>query len=248
MQIVAVVSACGGVGRSTLVATLADLLHRRGRPVLAIEFDVANALALHLGASIAPQRGLVQALDAQASPWFDAVLANSDGVQFLPYGQGTLAQQVALEARLHAAPRWLREQLEAVQLPESTVVLLDTPRLPALAAQHAVHCADHVLAVLAPDANSYATLGALAALKPGGINYVINGLEPNRPLQNDLRLLLRDELGAALATVAIHREGSLADAQARNRALVDEAPHSQASQDFQLLAAWLLSELERAQR
>lgn len=251
MQIVTVVSACGGVGRSTIVATLADMIRRRGRPVLAIDFDPANALALHLGAKAYPPRGIAGASpDAGESSgdgdWPTAALINSDGVQFLPWGLSDERQLQHFQTRLIANPQWLRLQLRRVQLPTATIVLVDTPRLPSPLATHAVHAADRVLGVLAPDAASYAALDVMTRLRPEQTRYVVNGLEPNRPLQNDIRLMLRDDLGARLVSIALHRDGSLSDAQARNRALADDAPHSQAVQDFQLLTSWLLSELDSA--
>ena len=49
MIVVAIVSAKGGVGKSTIAANLAVALNRHARTVLAVDLDPQNALHLHLG-------------------------------------------------------------------------------------------------------------------------------------------------------------------------------------------------------
>lgn len=243
MKLVAIVSSCGGVGRSLLTAGLADVLHRRGRPVLAVDIDPHNDLALHLGATARPAQGLINVI-ANDADWRDTALVNSDGVQFVPTGEvgGDLAAACAVW--LGARPGWLRRHLDTGALPADAVVLVDTPPLPSPLADHVIGTADRVLAVLGAEPISFAGVGRVEALHPGLAHYVVNGLEPNRPLQNDIRLLLRRELGARLVPYAVHRDGSVADALARNRALLADAPGSQAAADLQLLASWLLQSLE----
>ena len=51
MKVISVVSAKGGVGKTTLTANLATALHRLGVPtVLVVDLDPQNALGLHFGA------------------------------------------------------------------------------------------------------------------------------------------------------------------------------------------------------
>ena len=49
MFVIAVIGAGGGVGRTTLTAALATACARRGRPVLAVDFDPQNLRGMHLG-------------------------------------------------------------------------------------------------------------------------------------------------------------------------------------------------------
>ena len=58
MPSIALVSPCGGSGRSTLTASLATLAARSGVWGLAVEMDPQNLLALHFGADSAPAEGL----------------------------------------------------------------------------------------------------------------------------------------------------------------------------------------------
>ncbi len=54
MPLICVCSPKGGVGKTTLAANLAWALARAGSKVLALDFDVQNALRLHFG--VPPQR------------------------------------------------------------------------------------------------------------------------------------------------------------------------------------------------
>ena len=47
MKVITVVSAKGGVGKTTLAANLASVIAARGRRVLALDLDPQNALRLH---------------------------------------------------------------------------------------------------------------------------------------------------------------------------------------------------------
>ena len=49
MKVITVVSAKGGVGKTTLAANLASVLAARGRRVIALDLDPQNALRLHFG-------------------------------------------------------------------------------------------------------------------------------------------------------------------------------------------------------
>lgn len=49
MPLICVCSPKGGVGKTTLAANLAYSLARTGSKVLALDFDVQNALRLHFG-------------------------------------------------------------------------------------------------------------------------------------------------------------------------------------------------------
>lgn len=245
MRLVSLISTSGGAGRSTLVAALADLWRRRGREVLAVDLDPANALALHLGAIAPPAQGWVSAW-LEGRPWAQTAQRNSDGVHFLPFGALDAEALARFEADVARDPQRLLGELRRLALADDALVLLDTARLPAPVAQHAARAADLTLAVLHAQAGDYAQLERIEALEAPRLRYVINAFDPVRGLQRDVRLLLREALGARLAPFALHRDLSLADAQARNRALLDDAPHAQLCEDLQLLASWVLRQLDEA--
>ena len=68
MPLICVCSPKGGVGKTTLTANLAYALARSGSKVLALDFDVQNALRLHFGVPLSDERGYV-AKSAESSDW-----------------------------------------------------------------------------------------------------------------------------------------------------------------------------------
>lgn len=59
MPLICVCSPKGGVGKTTVAANLSYALARSGIKVLAIDFDVQNALRLHFGVPLSDGRGYV---------------------------------------------------------------------------------------------------------------------------------------------------------------------------------------------
>ncbi|MDR5784810.1 cellulose biosynthesis protein BcsQ [Caballeronia sp. LZ065] len=246
MKTIALISTAGGAGRTTLAAALATLLARAGREVVALDLDPQNMLGAHLGLDELPPSGIAQALTGAARHWHDHTFRNEDGVLFVPHGQVTLAEAAACDAQLAAQPRWLERALGEIGLPETGVVLLDTPRYPSPQADHAVRAADLVLCVTPPEPAACATLVArLAALREtcADVRLVVNRLNPAREMQRDLLAMLRVASHGALLAQRIHVDAALPEAFSRGAWLFDEAPHSQASHDLHGLAheldAWL---------
>ena len=86
MKVVAIVSAKGGVGKTTLTANLATALSRSiAAPVLAVDLDPQNALGLHLGMSPHELRGLSRSTLAN-QPLALACLPCTPTLHVLPYG------------------------------------------------------------------------------------------------------------------------------------------------------------------
>lgn len=241
---IALVSASGGVGRTTLTANLAATLAQRGHSVLAVDFDPQNLLGLHLGMLPETSEGLALSVLADGH-WQESGQRNSDGVRFLPFGQLDHAREFQFMQKLAAAgDDWLHTRLAELDLPPETITLIDTPRLPSLYARQALHTADLVIGVLNAEISSYASLRYLldnTVTVRDRSYFVINQVDATRALQNDILTLLRSDLGAALSGQVIHRDVAVAEAAASNCALTVHSAHSQAAHDFQGLASWLLS-------
>lgn len=141
MKTIAVTSTTGGAGRTTLCAALAVLLARRGRPVVAVDFDPQNLLGASLGLDTLAETGLAQTLLGDDSPWHAQTWRSADGVLFVPYGHVDAAGMAACEATLAADPQWLARALGEIALPATGVLLIDTARCPSQHAEHAIRCA-----------------------------------------------------------------------------------------------------------
>jgi cellulose synthase operon protein YhjQ len=253
MKTIAIVSATGGAGRTTLTAALAGLLAAREHVALAVECDPHNVLALHFGLRESAREGLVTHLTGGPGAndaWSHAALQSDDGVLVLPWG--SLATGAAPEAAidpdddasalLDARPGWLRELLGRVDLPAQAIALIDAGTWPSAHARQAIHAADLVLGVLTPCASACATLPRLTAAlaraqKPG--MFVANAIVPARQLHMDLVALLRARLGPAMLPYIVHADTGVPAALAAGENFCLSAPSSQAAHDLNGIASWL---------
>ena len=96
MPLVCVCSPKGGVGKTTMAANLAHALARGGSKVLAIDFDVQNALRLHFGVPLADGRGFV-AKSAESSDWSQSILTTGGNIFVLPTGRSAKSNALSLK-------------------------------------------------------------------------------------------------------------------------------------------------------
>jgi cellulose synthase operon protein YhjQ len=245
MKTVAIVSATGGAGRTTLTAALAGLLAAREHVALAVECDPHNVLALHFGLRESAREGLVTHLTGSAGAddaWSRAALESDDGVLVLPWGSLADAADDDASAQLDARPGWLRELLARVDLPSHAIALIDAGTWPSAHARQAIDAADLVLGVLTPCATACATLPRLSAAlaraqKPG--MFVANAVAPARQLHLDLVALLRARLGAAMLPYLVHADTGVPAALAAGENFCLSAPSSQAAHDLNGIASWI---------
>ena len=242
---IAIVSAAGGVGRSTLTASLATLLAQREIAVLALDFDPQNLLSTLLGNDEASLSGLLPDFLIRKE-FGQSALVNSNEVACLPFGRANEASLVTFEQHLRAEPEWLKKCIAQVDYPSGAFLLIDTPRLPSLYARQAMVAADLVLAVLAPDARSLALLpaveAALSRCAPDSqLIYVINGLDSTRVLQNDLLVRFRSTLQMRLSPYPVHRDEAIPRAVANRTNLQSLSPDSLVAHDLNGLLNWLLA-------
>ncbi|CAB3808984.1 hypothetical protein LMG28688_06902 [Paraburkholderia caffeinitolerans] len=251
MRTIAIVSATGGAGRTTLAAALASLLVARKHAALAVECDPRNVLALHFGLRESAREGLVTDLPnhGAASPasdgWAHAALQSDDGVLVLPWGSARQADDNdSGDGAAHLATHryWLRDQLARVDLPAHAIALIDTAPWPSPHARQAIDAADLVLGVLTPDAVTCATLPRfVSALERAGKRavFVANTVVPARPLHTDLVAMLRARLGPAMLPYLVHADTGVPAALASGANFCKSAPASQASHDLNGIASWI---------
>lgn len=256
MKVVAIVSAKGGVGKTTLTANLATALSRSiAAPVLAVDLDPQNALGLHLGMSPHELRGLSRSTLAN-QPLALACLPCTPTLHVLPYGALDEADRVTLEAAMDQDPHWLARHLASLDLPPDAVVFLDTPPGPSVYLRQALCTADVVVVVVLSDAASYATLPLMQRLvdtyyQPQGdltdAFYVLNQLHSGKVLSKDIASVMRENLGNRLLG-AIHDDEAVCEALACDTNTLDYAPYSQAAADFMECAEKIKDILQRRVR
>jgi cellulose synthase operon protein YhjQ len=247
---IAIVSAKGGVGRTTLCANLGAALSRLGKPVLMVDMDPQNALRLHTGLPVENIDGLARATLA-GRDWRSACMKVGNTV-FLPHGALNVADRDTFEQLLLDEPDLLKDRLKNLQLADDALVLMDTCAGPALYQRMALAAADFVLLVTLPDAASYASLPTMAQCVDAyctrridflGSAYVINQIDNARQLGKDVVRVLpttlnTDLFGSYLG--GIHRDESVAEALACQQLVLDYAPDAMASVDIAGCAAALI--------
>lgn len=251
MPVVAVISAKGGVGKTTVTANLGTALAQAGHPVLAIDLDPQNALRFHLAQDrSACETGLAGVLAGRAS-WTEAMQPGRDGVVLLPFGAIDDEHQIDLERQLADRPGWLGETLARFQLPPDTLVLLDTPPGPSVYLQQALRVAQLAVVTVLPDAGSFATLPLVDRMvdkyclgRPDFIASVclVNQVDAGKRLNRDVTQALRHELGDRLLGV-VHLDQAVCEALANATDVRHYAPYSQAADDFTQCAQQILRRL-----
>ena len=239
-KVVVVVSATGGVGRSTLAAALASGLQRQGYPALALELDPQNALRHHLcpGFNV-PGLGATSLLN---QTWQALPKRGFAGCQLVTFGETDAVQQQSLNRWLGQDQAFLAKRLAGLGLSGRDTVVIDVPAGNTVYLSQAMSVADVVLVVVQPDAASFRRLAKmdevlapyLAGEAPPLRFYVINQVDAGQSFSEDMAGVFKLRLGdAVLGTV--QRDVSVSEAQAYGRDPFDPALNSGGSQDVSAL-------------
>lgn len=252
MPLICVASPKGGVGKTSLVAALADALLRAGRRVVAIDCDAQNALRLHLGVPITDGAGYLARL-AERPDWRACLRRTPSGIDLLPHGETDMRGTLAIAAMLEREPELLAGPVRAMLADPATIVVADTPPGASVALSILLPQAALVLAVLLADAGSTALLpdiesgrflgqGTLGALTGPKLLVALNQVDRNSRLSAAAAQGVAAHLGPRLAG-AICRDEAMAEALACQQPVGAHAPASQAARDVAELAAAVLRAL-----
>ena len=247
MQVIALISGKGGVGKTTLAANLGMALAQRKKRVIVIDLDPQNAQRLHLGMDPGEIAGVVREGIAVTS-LFDSPF----GPQFIPFGRVNEAELEEFEASLEANPTWVLDGIASLQGSAVDFVVLDTPPGPSVYLQQALRAAQRALVVVLADAASYASLPKITRLVEQytsgrhdflGLNVLVNQMPVHGKLAHHVRTALFADYAEKMVPAAIHRDARVAQALAFERPVLDYEPGCKASLDFQYVADWLLDTL-----
>jgi cellulose synthase operon protein YhjQ len=233
--VVAVFSLAGGVGKTSLVATLGRALAALGERMLLVDTASFGLLPFFFGAR--DQRPGVLRTFSPPGNSSDAsvqlITIDPDGFGAEAPGQELLANEIARHA--HGANR----------------VIIDLATASGATSRRIMRLQPLVLVPVVPDMNSVVSVSSIDAFfqhnssQPGKSiqpYYVLNQFDSSLPLNLDVREVLRAQLGDRLLPFALHRAPAMSEALAEGMTVVDYAPNSSLAEDFNLLAGWVKSQ------
>ena len=230
--VLAVFSLAGGVGKTSLVATVGRSLSSMGEKVLLTDTTSHGLLPFYFGASelrhgtvrtFSPPSGSTDAPIYLVSYDVDQKVADDEAQELLTEeiisnSRGT--HRILLD--LTVCSSWLVRRLSRMN--------------------------PTILVPVAPDMNSVISLQTIEKFF-SGVNdgdgrplqpyYVLNQFDASLPLHLDVREVMRRQLGDRLLPFVIRRAPAVSEALAEGMTVVDYAPDAPVAEDYLNLATWL---------
>ena len=227
-----VFSLAGGVGKTSLAATLGKVLSSRGEKVLLADTTSHGLLSYYFGA-LGPRPGEVHSFTAPPE---------SEGAAL------SLASYDVASGRADQARQ--EEVLEEIfrDAQESNRVVMDLAEGAGWLIRRFAGFHPTVLVPVTPDMSSVISLGAVERIFQEMANadggplvpfYVLNQFDASLPLHLDVREVLRRQLGNRLLSFVIRRSPMVSEALAEGMTVLDYAPEAAVSRDYLDVAAWL---------
>jgi cellulose synthase operon protein YhjQ len=228
----AVFSLAGGVGKTSLVATLGRALASLGEEVMVADTTSHGLLPYYFGATELDS-GLVRTFSPPSG-------SNDAPIHLVGYDvercfSDKIAQQVLANEIADAAADVQR-------------LLVDCNAGSGWLMRGFTRMSPTVLVPLAPDMNSVIGLQAIERYFQGAVDgedrpvqpyYLLNQFDPSLPLHLDVREVLRRRLGERLLPYVIHRSAAVGEALAEGMTVVDYQPEGAIADDFLKVAKWL---------
>jgi cellulose synthase operon protein YhjQ len=231
----AVFSLAGGVGKTSLVATLGRALSSRGERVLLVDTAAYGLLPFFFGAR--DQRpGVLRTFTPPGSSG-DAPL------QMVTIDPETLGPETAVQETLTT-------EIGKLSRGGISRVIVDLATASGATTRRILRLSPLVLVPVIPDMNSVVSVGSIDAFfqhnsTAAGTKvlpyYVLNQFDPSLPLHLDVREVLRQQLGDRLLTFVLRRTPAVSEALAEGMTVMDYAPNSPTAEDFGSLAGWVKS-------
>jgi cellulose synthase operon protein YhjQ len=244
MPRIAFISPLGGTGRTATAAHMLSEFAEREHPVLGIDLCPQNQLGRYLGLQEPAAQGWATSV-LEDQWWATHALENSVQASFLPFGQPPPSELHPLGRRWMDESGWLEGQLCALDIPDNTQVILDTPVWPAPLARQAAQCADVLMVMVDASLRSCQAFALIQGMLAGvpstliNVALVLTGFDARRPSHREALQTLRKQWGSLLLPYIIHADESLVQAQARGLCVTQYAPQAQSASDMQGIATWL---------
>jgi len=259
VPVVAVFSLAGGVGKTSLVASLGRALSSRGERVLLVDTAAYGLLPFFFGAR--DQRpGQLRTFNppgvsADAPIQLVTLDPESRGPDSQPRESETQRRsadpRAAQAGPQTPAPDWLAQEVSRCA-GSANRILIDLPTASGATARRVLRLDPLVLVPVLPDMNSVVSVGAIEAffrnnasqLQASGGKapmpfYLLNQFDSSLPLHLDVREILREQIGDRLVPIALRRSPSVSEALAEGMTVMDYSPNAVVAEDYANLAGWV---------
>ncbi|HUV96157.1 MAG TPA: cellulose biosynthesis protein BcsQ [Acidobacteriaceae bacterium] len=230
--VLAVFSLAGGVGKTSLVATLGRALSARGERVLLVDTAAYGLLPFYFGAR--DQRpGVLRTFSSPVGSGdapVQMVTIDADGLGPENAPQEPLTSEIAQQSR------------------GVNRVIVDLATASGAMTRRILRMSPTILVPVVPDMNSVVSVNSIEAFFQRNIAgggkmaqpyYLLNQFDPSLPLHLDVREVLREQLGDRLLPFALRRAPAVSEALAEGMTVMDYAPNSTVAEDFSNLAGWV---------
>jgi cellulose synthase operon protein YhjQ len=233
--VVAVFSLAGGVGKTSLVATLGRALAAMGERMLLVDTASFGLLPFFFGAR--DQRpGVLRTFSPpgnSADAPVQLITIDPEGLGADAPGRELLVNEIGRYT--HGANR----------------VIIDLATASGATSRRIMRMQPLVLVPVVPDMNSVVSVSSIDAFflhnssqsgKPIQPYYILNQFDASLPLNLDVREVLRAQLGERLLPFVLRRAPAMSEALAEGMTVMDYAPSSSLAEDFNQLAGWVKSQ------
>ena len=236
--VLAVFSLAGGVGKTSMVATLGRALSSIGEKVLLADTTSHGLLPYYFGASeLRP--GVVRTFSPPSGSTDAPIyLVSYDLAGSEAGGRSDRETQENFARELGASASGTNRVLLDLNGASGWIIR----RLPGMLPT--------VLVPVAPDMNSVISLQGVEKYFAGATDsegnaiqpyYLLNQFDASLPLHLDVREVLRRQLGERLLPFVIRRAPAVSEALAEGMTVVDYAPDAGIAEDYMNIASWLRS-------
>lgn len=242
MTVVGLQGLQGGVGTTSVTAGLAWSLAQLGERVLAIDLSPDNMLRLHFNASFDSPRGWARA-ECDGTAWQSSAMRYDANLDFLPFGQLTLAELTRWSQHSLNQPDYWLDKLSALKRAgDYQWILLDLPFSYPTYYLSLIDAIDTHITIITPTMNNHVRLHQQTL--PNNSQLLINKLSTTSPLQQDIHLLWQQGL-QRLIPLIIHLDEAVAESFADKKSVGEYSADSLAASELLTLANWCL--INRAQ-
>jgi cellulose synthase operon protein YhjQ len=232
--VLVVFSLSGGVGKTSLLATLGRALSAEGEKVAVADTTSQGLLPIYFGSNQAGRNGSTEGQQTKVGTQepVSLLVHDAQGCGNVLREQETLTEEILQGG--HGNHR----------------LLIDLATGSSWLIRRVVDLNPTVLVPVAPDMNSVISMQAIERLFRGIVGaegrsllpfYVLNHFDASLPLHLDVREVFRRQLGDRLLPFAIRRSPLVSEALAEGMTVLDYAPEARVSQDYKNIANWLRS-------